>query len=284
MKIAVASGKGGTGKTTLAVNLALSMKGEVCLADCDVEEPNDHLFVRVPVEGEEAVHIQVPVVDEERCTACRKCVDLCEFNALAMVGDQVLVFEQLCHGCGGCGRFCPEGAITEQERKIGTVLWGRKENLHFIYGRLNIGEAFAPPVIRDVQRRIPEVETVIIDSPPGTTCPMVQAVAESDYCILVAENTPFGLHDAKIAVQAVADLGVPLGVVINRFDTGASGLENYLEMENIPVLMRIPFDEEIARLYSKGVPFVTELTEYRRKLIGLAEQVEGEVSAWRGTR
>jgi MinD superfamily P-loop ATPase len=284
MRIAVASGKGGTGKTTLAVNLALSLAGKVCLADCDVEEPNDHLFIQVPVEGEEAVHVQVPVVDETSCTACRRCVDICEFNALAMVGDQVLVFEQLCHGCGGCSRFCPEEAITERKREIGKVLWGRKENLHFIYGRLNIGEAFAPPVIRDVQCRIPEAETVIIDSPPGTTCPMVQAVAESDYCILVAENTPFGLHDAKIAVQAVADLGVPLGVVINRFDTGASGLEKFLESENIPVLMRIPFDEEIARLYSKGIPFVTELTEYRQKLIGLAEQVEGVVSARRENR
>ncbi len=274
MRIAVASGKGGTGKTTVAVNLALSLPGDVCLADCDVEEPNDHLFLNVKMEEQEPVTLPVPVIDNDVCTACRTCVDFCEFNALALIHTEVLVFDHLCHGCGGCTRFCPEKAITEKDRIIGVVETGQEGSLRFCHGRLNIGEALGPPVIQAVQRKIPAEMHAIVDSPPGTTCSMVQAVSASDYCILVAENTPFGYHDAKLAIEAVSNLGIPLGVIINRSDIGSSDLEAYLEETHIPVLMRIPFSEEIASAYSKGIPFVNELTEYREQLITCFQTIE----------
>lgn len=275
MRISIASGKGGTGKTTFAVNLALSLPGNVCLADCDVEEPNDHLFLNVKIEKQEPVTLPVPVINKDRCTACRVCVDFCEFNALAMVHKDVLVFNNLCHGCGGCARFCPEGAISEQDREIGIVEWGTEGPLHFCHGKLNIGEALGPPVIQAVQKKIPPGMTTIVDSPPGTTCSMVQAVSASDYCVLVAENTPFGYHDAKLAIEAVSNLTIPLGVVINRSDIGSSDLEKYLEEKGIRVLLKIPFSEKIATAYSKGIPFVHELPEYRDRLVSVFHKIAG---------
>lgn len=277
MRVAVASGKGGTGKTTVAVNLALSLKGEVCLADCDVEEPNDHLFLDVKMDTQEPVFLPVPVVNKDACTGCRECVDFCEYNALAMVHTDVLVFENLCHGCGGCSRFCPEKAISERDKQIGVVETGTLGPLFFCHGRLDIGEALGPPVIQAVQQKIPEGINTIVDSPPGTTCSMVQAVTASDYCILVVENTPFGYHDAKLAMEAVSNLDVPLGVIINRSDIGASGLEAYLEEAGVPVIMRIPFNEEIAASYSRGIPFVRILPEYREKLAAVFEHIREKV-------
>jgi MinD superfamily P-loop ATPase len=277
MRVAVASGKGGTGKTTVAVNLALSLRGDVCLADCDVEEPNDHLFLDVKMDTQEPVELPVPVVNEEACTGCRVCVDFCEYNALAMVHTKVLVFDNLCHGCGGCTLFCPEKAISEQDKEIGVVETGTLGPLFFCHGRLNIAEALGPPVIQAVQRKIPAGVDAIVDSPPGTTCSMVQAVTASDYCILVAENTPFGYHDAKIAIEAVSNLQVPLGVIMNRSDIGASELEPYLEEHGIPVLMRIPFSEKIAAAYSRGIPFVRVLPEYREKLAAVFEHIREHI-------
>ena len=221
MIISIASGKGGTGKTFVSTNLALSLSEvrRVQLIDCDVEEPNDHLFLKPEFFDEKPVFMKIPEIDESRCTHCGKCTEVCEFNALAVLPSKVLLFEHLCHGCGACETFCPEKAITERERKIGIVKFGKAGKLEFIQGELMVGEAISPPIIREAKKYIDKSKTVIIDSSPGTSCPVVQAVKETDFCILVTEPTPFGFNDFKLAVEMVRELHVPAGVVINRILT-----------------------------------------------------------------
>jgi MinD superfamily P-loop ATPase len=263
MTIAVASGKGGTGKTTVATCLALSLEESVRLLDCDVEEPNVHFFLRCKPEHKQEVTIPVPEIDKQKCTACKVCVDICEYNALALIKDEVLVFEQLCHGCGGCSLLCPQKAISEKPRSIGTLEQCSQDNLDLVHGKLNIGEPMAPPLIREVKKHRANGQTVIIDSPPGTTCPMVVAVQTADVCLMVTENTPFGLHDLELSVEVVKTLNIPVGVIINRADIGESDVKAYCEEQNIPVLLEIPYSEEIAEAYSRGVPFTEILPEYR---------------------
>ncbi len=269
--ISVASGKGGTGKTTVAVNLALSLEN-VQLLDCDVEEPNAHLFLKPEIQSKKTAVIPIPQVDESLCTYCGKCREVCAYNAIAVfTGDQnrkgsgVLVFPHLCHGCGGCTLLCPEHAIREVDKEIGVVEAGVCGDMLFVHGKLNIGEIMAPPLIRQVKQSIDPSRTVIIDAPPGTSCPVIGAVKGSHFCILVTEPTPFGLHDLVLAVEVIEKMKIPFGVVINRSDIGDGGVENFCRTKNIPILMNIPFDKEIASLYSNGVPFVTEKKEYRRK-------------------
>lgn len=269
MIISVASGKGGTGKTTVAVSLALSID-KVQFLDCDVEEPNAHIFLKPHIREQKKAFIPVPEIDESKCVYCGKCAKACVYNAIAILPGQdgkrgtTLVFAQLCHGCGACSTLCPERAIKEVNREIGVVESGVCEKIEFVHGKLDIGEAMSPPLIRQVKEHIDPKKTVIIDAPPGTSCPVVTSVKGSDFCILVTEPTPFGLNDLILAVEVLRKLKIPFGVVINRADLGDNKTEGYCKQENIPVLMRIPFSKEIAMAYSKGEPMVKAFPEYKK--------------------
>jgi MinD superfamily P-loop ATPase len=282
MILSVASGKGGTGKTTVAINLALSISevpNGVQFLDCDVEEPNAHIFLKPDIKLKEKSYIPVPKIDLSKCTYCGKCAKICVYNAIAIIpskGDKkgsALVFEQLCHGCGACSTLCPAGAIEEVNREIGIVESGICKDIEFIHGRLHIGEAMSPPLIRHVKSYIKKDKIVIIDAPPGTSCPVIASVKDSDYSILVTEPTPFGLNDLVLAVEVLRKLGITFGVVINRADLGNDETEKYCRRENIHVLMRIPFKKEIAMAYSKGEPIVTVFPEYKKDFERVFKQI-----------
>ena len=263
MKIAVASGKGGTGKTTVSTNLALSLDN-VQYLDCDVEEPNSAIFLKPVIEEKLPVEIPVPVIDEEKCDYCRKCVKMCAFNALVVLGEKALFFPELCHGCGGCTWICPQKAITEQDRIIGTVEKGHAGKIEFIQGLLNVGEPMAPPIIKKQRSYIKDGKTVILDSPPGPSCPVIETIRETDFCALVTEPTPFGLNDLVLAVETVREIGVPFGVIINQHGIGDDAVDRYCNTEGIEILMRIPWDRRIAEAYSKGEPAVELFPEMKK--------------------
>ncbi|MBL7084658.1 MAG: ATP-binding protein [Candidatus Omnitrophica bacterium] len=273
MNISVASGKGGTGKTTVAVNLALSINN-VQFLDCDVEEPNAHLFIKPHIKNKVPVFIPVPEIDKNKCDFCGKCAQVCAYNAIAVLKSDILVFKELCHGCGSCSYFCPQKAIKEVDKEIGFVEIGTQGNLQFIHGRLNIGEAMSPPLIRAVKQHINSTRTVIIDVPPGTSCPVIEAIKGSDFCILVTEPTPFGLYDLTLAVEVLRKLKIPFGAVINRSDLGNKKTDDYCKRENIPILMRIPFKKEIASAYSKGEAIVKAFPEYKNEFQKLFDDVK----------
>ena len=256
MMISIASGKGGTGKTTVATNLALFLSGQkaqqVQFLDCDVEEPNAHVFLEPDLEESRPVSIAVPNVDLRKCTLCRKCAEVCAYNAIVVLKKDVLTFPELCHGCGGCSLLCPEQAISERERQIGVLEQGRAGSLRFVRGRLNIGEPMATPVIRAVKKTSARNGMTIIDVPPGTSCPVLESVKKSDYVILVTEPTPFGLNDLKLAVGMIREIGLPFGVLINRSDIGDNSVAHYCDNEMIEIIASIPDSREIAERYSKG--------------------------------
>jgi len=271
--IAVASGKGGTGKTTVAVNLALSLSG-VQLLDCDVEEPNCHIFLKPVFTHKSIVYIPVPEVNKDKCNGCGRCQEVCAYNAIIAVNKEVLVFSELCHGCGSCAYFCPCDAIEEKNKEIGVVESGTKGEIEFVHGKLNIGEMMAPPVIKAVRKYINPKKTVIIDAPPGTSCPVITAIKDTDFVILVTEPTPFGLNDLSLAVEVVKKLKIQFGVIINRSDLGDEKIEEYCSKENISVLMRIPFSKKIAEIYSKGDFIIEALPEYRSKFQKLYKKIK----------
>jgi len=274
--IACASGKGGTGKTTLATNLAhvLSLSDEVTLLDCDVEEPNCHLFLPVTPGRRREVSIPVPVVDADKCDLCGRCKDICAFNALAVLGGEVLIFEQLCHGCGGCAHLCPAGAVSERPRPIGSVLGGQvSSSLSLVYGQMNPGEALAPPVIRAVKQEAPHDGLVVLDAPPGTSCPVVESVRDVDYCVLVTEPTPFGLHDLRLAVDLLEELEVPFGVVVNRADIGYDKVDVFCRGRDIPILAHLPWDRGLAEAYARGRLAAESSPTWRGRFEALALQV-----------
>jgi len=265
--VTVASGKGGTGKTTVAVNLAVVAAAQgrrVQLADCDVEEPNSHLFAKPQLDEKTPVALPRPVVNQELCTGCGECAAICQFNAVACINGNVVLFPELCHGCGGCWLVCPTEAITAEEREVGVIEAGPSKGFAFVHGRVNIGEAAAsPPLVNRVKAQLDSVDLAIIDAPPGTTCPMVAAVRESDFACLVTEPTPFGLHDLKLAVETVREIGVPIGVVINRSDIGDDQVKNYCRSEGLPVIGEIPHDLGIAQAYSRGEVIAEALPKFR---------------------
>ena len=277
MIISVASGKGGTGKTTVATNLAVSLGGNIQFLDCDVEEPNAHLFLDPDIQEVETVTTPVPEVDEEKCTLCGKCAEICQFKAIVVIGETVLAFHELCHSCGGCMEVCPEKAISEVGRELGLIEKGYRDGLQFVHGRLRVGEAMSPPLIRQVRTYQDSNRVTIIDAPPGTSCPVIAAMKGADFVLLVTEPTPFGLHDLKLAVGAVRVLGIPSGLVINRSDLGDEKVKQYAEQEGIPVLLEIPFDRKIAESYSRGELIVEVMPEWKERFVDLYNRIEGIV-------
>jgi MinD superfamily P-loop ATPase len=278
MNIAVASGKGGTGKTTVSVNLAKVFGKPVQLLDCDVEEPNAHLFLGGTSEKEEVVNIKIPVVDESLCDGCGACGRFCEFHAIVSYGTAPLLFPELCHGCGGCTRVCPQGAIHEEDKRIGIIEQRQVDDIHLVRGLLDIGVAMAPPLIGQVKQRQSKDKLTILDAPPGTSCPVIATIKDVDFVIMVTEPTPFGLNDLSLAVDMVRELGVPFGVVVNRMGMGDDRVHRYCERENIEILMEIPEDRKIAEAYSRGELIVDALPEYR----GLFEDLWKNVFALQG--
>lgn len=267
--IAVASGKGGTGKTTVATSLALSLAVDrkpgpqvsdpPLFLDCDVEAPNAHLFLKPSFNQLQEVGILIPQVDEARCTHCGKCAEVCQYNAIAVLGKKTLFFSQLCHGCGSCMWMCPEKAISETLEVMGTLERGpTPSGVDFARGVLNIGEPMAVPVIRQLKKwAVPQpCQAVIVDTSPGTSCPVVEAVRGADFLLLVTEPTPFGLHDLKLAVEVAGELNIPAGVVINRDEIGDAGVEEFCEAEGLPILLRIPFDRSLAAGIAQGKTLV----------------------------
>ena len=263
MILAIASGKGGTGKTTVSVNLARVFGSDVMLLDCDVEDPNGHLFLKGELREEETINIKIPKVDESLCDGCGECGRFCEFHAIVSFGTAPLVFPEMCHGCGGCTMVCPMEAIREVDRRIGVVETLQAGNITLVQGRLDVGEAMAPPLIRAVKARLQDGRPAILDAPPGTSCPVIATIQGADFVVLVTEPTPFGLQDLELAVGTVRELGIPFGVVVNRVGVGDDRVHNYCNKEDIPILLEIPDDQRIAEVYSRGSLIVDALPEYR---------------------
>ena len=256
MIITVASGKGGTGKTTVATNLAVAVESDLQVLDCDVEEPNAHLFLKPEISDTTTATTPVPEIDLEKCTLCGECEKICQFKAIVVLADTVLTFPEMCHGCGGCTAVCPAAAIKEIGRELGVIETGHRKDVAFGHGRLRIGEAMAPPLIKKVRALALPDRFTIIDAPPGTSCPVIASMKGTDFVVLVTEPTPFGLYDLKLAVGAVKLLGIPYGLVINRADLGDRQVYAYAEEEHIPILMEIPFDRRVAEAYSDGALIV----------------------------
>ena len=280
MQIAIASGKGGTGKTTVSTNLAYvaSLGGQkVAYLDCDVEEPNGHLFLKPEITDSHAVGALVPQVDPEKCISCGDCGDICQYSAIVPIGNEVLTFPELCHSCGGCSLVCPTDAITEVSREMGRLELGHSGPIQFVHGILNIGEAMSPPVIRAVKASAPEADLILIDSPPGTSCPVIESIRGSDYVVLVTESTPFGLYDLTLAIELTRALGIPFGTVINRADLGDSEVARYCDQNGVPVLAQIRDDRRVAEMYSRGEMVARTLPYYRSIIEELIERITGEV-------
>jgi MinD superfamily P-loop ATPase len=277
--IAIASGKGGTGKTTVATSLAwvASRDGrDVSYLDCDVEEPNGAIFLKPAITAEKAIEKLVPAVTPTGCTHCGRCGEICRYGAIACLPDKTLVFPELCHSCGGCALVCPAGAIRELPRPIGTLRTGASGSVRFIEGVLNVGEAMSPPAIRAVKQAAPDADLVIIDAPPGTSCPAVESIRGCDLVILVAEPTPFGLHDLALAVEMVRAMKLPAAVVINRSDAGDGRVVDYCRKQRITVLAEIPDDRAVAEAYSRGEMISEAVREFGNRLRRLLRSIEME--------
>jgi len=280
MKIAIASGKGGTGKTTVATNLAYmaSRNGQsVAYLDCDVEEPNGHIFLKPQFSESKPIGNLVPEVDYAKCTHCGKCGEICQYSAIVCVGEKVLVYPELCHACGGCTLVCPADAISEVTREMGKLQTGRAGSIRFVQGLLNVGEAMSPPLIRQVKAAAPQVDLVIVDAPPGTSCPVIESVKDSNFVLLVTEPTPFGLNDLKLAVDMVRALKLPFGVVVNRADLGDQETRSYCGVNHIDILAEIPDDRQIAEAYSRGEMACEAISKYQSLFAQLLNDISEEV-------
>lgn len=278
-KVAIASGKGGTGKTTVATNLvwvAARDGREVAYLDCDVEEPNGHIFLKPQISESIPVGNLVPQVDEAKCVHCGKCDEICQYSAIVCVNEKVLVYPELCHACGGCSLVCPVDAISEITRETGKLETGQAGPIRFVHGLLNVGEVMSPPLIKAVKAAAPQAGLVIIDAPPGTSCPVIESVRDCDFVILVTEPTPFGLNDLKLAVEMIRALKLPFGVVINRADIGDSETRSYCQVNRIEILAEIPDDRRIAEAYSRGQMACEAIPKYKSLFTKLIKDIEQE--------
>jgi MinD superfamily P-loop ATPase len=273
MIVSVASGKGGTGKTTVAVNMALSIN-DTQLLDCDVEEPNAHILLNPNTLVERPVYVLNPCINEDICNYCGKCAEYCQYHALFITQNGILFFPELCHSCGLCTLVCPLNAVSEENRVVGTIKKGIAQGVDLVYGELNVGEPMAGPLIREVKKEIVKNRNTIIDVSPGASCPVVESVYGSDFTVLVTEPTPFGLYDLKIAVAVLRKLEIPLGVVVNQAGLGDKKVYDYCKTEGISILLEIPFSRKIAELYSQGIPFIKEMTEWKEKFKQLFRDIE----------
>ncbi|MBN1561582.1 ATP-binding protein [candidate division KSB1 bacterium] len=277
MTITIASGKGGTGKTAVTVNLAktaIAAGHSVQVLDADVEAPNLHLFLRPTIESETTISARVPRVDETLCTCCGRCAEICEYNAIGVFGSSVLVFPELCHACGGCALACPEKAITEFDHPIGTLRQGAiGDATAFVEGRLRIGEAKAPPIIRQVKKCLQREALVFIDAPPGNSCPAVEAMKAADYIILVSEPTPFGLYDLRMTVDIVRQMKMPYGLIINKVGLGNRDIYEFSEKNHIDILAEIPFRRDLASAYAAGEVWVERFPELRQSFSSVLKKV-----------
>ncbi len=275
MKISVASGKGGTGKTFVSTSLALSIDKELTFLDLDVEEPNAHIFIKPMFDEENDVGIPVPRVDYDKCDFCGVCQEVCAYNAIFAFPNtkKVVVFDELCKGCGACVVLCPQKALYEVPRPVGKMRHGRNGKIEFFDGKLNIGEINTTYMITHIQKQVKNASLIIVDSPPGTSCPMIQAVKDSDFVILVTEPTPFGLFDLNLAYEVVKKMEIPSGIIINRYGIGDDRVEKFAEENNIPILLKIPFSREIARYYSEGVPIVHADESWKEKFKSVFDRV-----------
>lgn len=274
MRIAIVSGKGGTGKTMISVSLALAAQQDVFYVDCDVEEPNGHIFLKPHIEDRKEITLTVPQVDEEKCSFCGKCRDICQFNAITVFDKTIMSFPEMCHSCGGCFLVCPDDALIKKKRIIGMLEKGNAGKIGFIHGILRIGEAMAVPLINAVKNECPEDTLIILDGPPGTSCPMVETINNVDYILLVTEATPFGLHDLKLAVAVLRKLGKPCGVIINKSDLGDKSTLNWCRNENLTVHLQIPFDRDIAAEYASGTPLLTHHPELKDSFTSLLTEIQ----------
>ncbi len=273
MQIAVASGKGGTGKTTVSTSLALCAEGGVQFLDCDVEEPNGHIFLKPELTESYRHTVTVPRIMTDSCTYCGKCRNICRFNAITMFGQTIMSFSDLCHSCLGCFLVCENKAIVRAAREIGVVERGRAGDIDYVHGRIRVGEAMAVPLIEEVKKKAALASLVIIDAPPGTSCPFVESVSDADFVLLVTEPTPFGLHDLRLTVQVLRNFAKPCGVLINRSDLGDDGVEKWCRVENIPVMLKIPFDRTIAEGYARGDTLVKSRPDLRQPLKNLLREI-----------
>lgn len=280
MIVSVASGKGGTGKTTVTASLTTIWERPVMAVDLDVEEPNLHLFLHPAIEGCETASLQIPLIDESKCTYCGACSELCQFKAISVMGELLLTFPEMCHGCGGCIALCPEKALSPGKRELGDISWGWAGNARFLMGKLRIGEAMSPPLMRQVKAKLDDLvagesRDVIIDAPPGVSCPAVNAVIDSDLVVLVTEPTPFGFYDFQLAWEAFSPLGKPMAAVINRAGLGNVDVYRFCEEKALPILAEIPFDRAIAEAYSRGKIITNVSAELRETFTRMQSGLQG---------
>ncbi|MBN1619385.1 ATP-binding protein [candidate division WOR-3 bacterium] len=274
MTVAVASGKGGTGKTTVAVALVLSYDRNSVLLDCDVEEPNAGFFLRSKSIKKEEFSVPVPVIDAAKCNLCGRCADFCSFNALALAGSKILVFRDLCHSCGGCSLICPQNAVMEEKNIIGEIHSAESDKIFFVEGTLKIGKAMSPPLIREVKKYGKGENLTVIDCPPGNSCPMITAVRGADYVVLVTEPTPFGRHDLSLAAETVSEMKIPLGVILNRYGSGYKGVEEFCEKRGIEIILKIDEDIKIAQAQSEGKTILDVCPEMKDKMCGIVDKIQ----------
>ena len=278
MIVSIASGKGGTGKTTVTASLTRVWKKPLVAVDLDVEEPNLHLFLRPNIEESASSSLEVPAVDESKCNLCGACSELCQFKAISVMGTLLLTFPEMCHGCGGCIALCPEKALSPGKRELGEISRGRVNGTQFLMGRLRVGEAMSPPFMRQVKSRLKDIIAVngrdaIIDAPPGVSCPAVNAVIDSDVIVLVTEPTPFGFHDFKLACEAFSPLCKPMGVVINRAGIGNGEVYTFCKRKGIPILAEVPFERAVAEAYARGRIIADLSPEFREIFVSMHAKI-----------